>query len=1352
MALSSSELGLSITLDDQAVKTAEQINEEFVKLVDLEDKVNERIKLMQQSLLAMRELMLAISKIPVISEKGEEKETLKGIIGKKDTGLDREDLELIKQKVLENNALVISEQERYEILQRIREVQEQIRISISGTQLEKRDLDEQLKGYKQLEQINEQFIKNRTKAEQDYVKATQKGLQLEAEYRKKIAQEQKINLKEYDDLKKQFQKEQDKSERMYYAAKREDQKRDIAWLKMYQRALIENRAIDKQREKEINEAEVQREKTLRAIYALQRKSVYDPAIQQKYLDIAEKMSKPIKTQADIKSFQDLRRELALLTQEYTKQQANIGILGREWEKFKNIFARVANALVSFLIIDWSRRIFTGFFKNLIESNQLLEQTQARLKSLIPNTEQLTEVWEKLKEVTITTPFKVQDIADAAVQLKAFGVGIKENIKAVADWSTGVGRDVSDVATAFGKIVQFSPRTALLLSTRGLSTAAFETYVARIGDRSKALAKLIEDTYGGTAERVSLTFKGILSNISDLWIFTSQTIGQPLFESFKSDLKIVYNLLKDLNSSGKETLSTFGEFINIIVRTAAFSAIGLLIGLLIERFIKLKAAIISSAGSLTQFGKYAALGGLVTGVGLLIYEYFKLRDTINEINDANKSLRNREKEDIVGRISDIERLISALKQEQSTETYTFKALIIGWNALGNLIQGNIKLLKEQGDFLLNGNEKQIRNLEKKLALEKENQAQQQRNLAIENGRFDLIRDYGALQEVRQARLGDFFKSVSKDLENQLELLKAGKKIVKETMTYPETVKGQVTFKTVTYNKVVDTTEDMKDLISRKEALLLFTKGLTQNVDISKIREKVTEQLRNKLLALEKTEGNVSQAIFTDIMMMKDAISFLLEFQNASDKTTLSLDKLINKLQSLGEKIIGKQEEYQSLIEKDVTGSRIAQIDALKKQLEIPLAGKTIDQYVKEKELTKEKLENEIEYIKNLGVITPIQQEILNKYEKRLEVLTLIVRLVGLEKAETEEINRLRQENLEKYQNLLNAQRDYNRNLIKFKYDTGGITLDKYLENLKNQFIETKNELQALNSQIRAQKTLVDSLSGSDKEREYGNLIDLQNKRFKILSDEQALLQEIYSLPSATWGEAWRKQLIKLQRETERWRDELLETLSISGQDFLEGVFKGLILGPSEADAERMADLRLQLEQVRAKKQNLVETQTQITIVENEELKILNEINRLERERGDFLKNGILKLLQDIENQLIKMASQALMEKIFGVKGAGGGGEGGWLQDLFNLGTKVIQLFNNNGGGSDILDSAPYPVEYPDYGRTIPRGDLSEMSRPIVNNNTSSSRTTVIAFNGDVYGYEDFKGKVKQAQRELDRSRI
>ena len=86
----------------------------------------------------------------------------------------------------------------------------------------------------------------------------------------------------------------------------------------------------------------------------------------------------------------------------------------------------------------------------------------------------------------------------------------------------------------------------MLSTRGLSMGGYERYIDEYKDRAIALQKYIDDTFGGTAARISETFYGLKTNIADLFDIMIQGKGEPVFKEMKRDLQYIQTIFTEIN--------------------------------------------------------------------------------------------------------------------------------------------------------------------------------------------------------------------------------------------------------------------------------------------------------------------------------------------------------------------------------------------------------------------------------------------------------------------------------------------------------------------------------------------------------------------------------------------------------------------------------------------------------------------------------------------------------------------------------------------------------------------------------------------------------------------------------------
>jgi hypothetical protein len=247
----------------------------------------------------------------------------------------------------------------------------------------------------------------------------------------------------------------------------------------------------------------------------------------------------------------LERHTQTLTAHNNKLQqmsSYTGMASQALNKFGMIFTRVLDALIAFKLIQWGSEIFQLFTTHIIDVNEQFEKLQVRLYNLNPDLEVVKKTWEEIKSVTVTSPFRIADVGQAAVMLKTFGVSAVQNLRIVSDWASAVEKDLEDVSVAFGKIVNRSPRTALMLSTRGLSMGGYEQYIAEYKDRATALQKYIDDTFGGTAARISETFYGLKTNIADLFDIMVAGKGEPVFKEIKKDLMYIQAILTEINET------------------------------------------------------------------------------------------------------------------------------------------------------------------------------------------------------------------------------------------------------------------------------------------------------------------------------------------------------------------------------------------------------------------------------------------------------------------------------------------------------------------------------------------------------------------------------------------------------------------------------------------------------------------------------------------------------------------------------------------------------------------------------------------------------------------------------------
>lgn len=911
------------------------------------------------------------------------------------------------------------------------------------------------------------------------------------------------------------------------------------------------------------------------------------------------------------------------------QAKHVDLMTGAWNKFEVVFRRVLSALASFVVINAALRLTTGFFDSLISSNQMLEVLNARLEALIPNSSKIKAIYAEIQRFTITTPFKVQEVVQAAVQLKAFGGDIIQNMRVIGDWASAVGKDLSDTATAFGKIIQSSPRTALLLSTRGLSKQAFDTYVAQYGDRALALNKLIDDTFGGTAERISQTFEGILSNISDLWTFISQRLGAGLFKELKGDLQTVYSILNNIRNSSDATIEGFSKFILYATGTAGlllvvgmFSLIGYAIGRVI---MLLESATIASRA----FASATWIGALLTALGLVIFEAVKYKTALDDTADAENNLKRTSSLATQERISLLRQEISALERRNTNWKYFF-----------DLFQGGSGVKWYQANTLYANSSKAMLDLEigaLKTQLEQEIKISQEKKnqLMILNSQVEGMDLYSTQLDVQKIGQQEFFKELAKTAKLQADV---------NLMFSPHTGvnnESQSAYYTAisTYFDAISNPANLERAIQTLRKLMrdAVAIGGSSQQDVDRMKT-MTKELTSMMLELEK-KGKIKAEkpgkgwIFTD---WTEEIKGALDFKNAVGDLGFTLEKLKSSLLGTSNKPI---------------------------------------------------LESQLSDLKTTFLLTA---------------------------------------------GIINSYKIYSPSFI----------------------------------------------GPTNNEKNIKDVLILQKEQTKNLSDQIKILEELSKI-STDFNEGLIRQLAEINIANQK----IYDTLAGISVDFIRAAGKGILhevlFGTTGKELDtQINDLRFQLIQVQGEAAG-------IKIIEDEQASLLAKINELEEKRanivGTILMDALQKASDKLEDVAINLMLEPLLKSITNVKP---------VLDRLNIieaeiatlktsaatytnfleiqrlgtvnailaaetaiaaiksGGSVLDIYNNGIGYGDHYT----PDVVPNY--SLPSGpasssNMSTLVRPMSGNSSTKNIRNII-ISGPIYGYDDFRKKVADANRSNGRN--
>tara|TARA_R100001082_G_C4360916_1_gene159319 strand:- start:544 stop:2490 length:1947 start_codon:yes stop_codon:yes gene_type:complete len=291
----------------------------------------------------------------------------------------------------------------------------------------------------------------------------------------------------------------------------------------------------------------------------------------------------------IEAIRRLNKETKKLGVETKKYKRNVKEAEKEQDKqrktTRNLAGTFSTLRSKMLLSAFAVKQFADPFINLARKSIMVaanfEALETRLVSMTGSTRTASEMMKEFRDIAATTPFAVQDVVEAGVQLRAFGVDAQEMIKPVTDLAAFMGTTATEAASALGRAFAGGAGAADILRERGILQLIKDTQ--GITDLSKttlpefreALEKALIDPVAGIAgatDKLSETTIGAFSNMQD-------ALDNFLAESAEiSGLKDSITELAEsttelLNSTTSEKIERFSNLAKITVKLALGMATG-----------------------------------------------------------------------------------------------------------------------------------------------------------------------------------------------------------------------------------------------------------------------------------------------------------------------------------------------------------------------------------------------------------------------------------------------------------------------------------------------------------------------------------------------------------------------------------------------------------------------------------------------------------------------------------------------------------------------------------------------------------------------------------------------------------
>lgn len=295
-----------------------------------------------------------------------------------------------------------------------------------------------------------------------------------------------------------------------------------------------------------------------------------------------------------------------------------------------------------------------------------EKQRVTLQAMVGEMEGL-DIYNKMKELSVQSPFQFKDLASYAKQLAAFSVPYNElydTTKRLADVSAGLGVDMSRIILAYGQI-----RSAGVLRGTELRqlTEAGVPILEKLADKiyeatgktvalgdvfdkvsQKAISfEMVKEVFedmtsaGGKfynmQEVQAETLSGKISNLKDAYAIMLTEIGENTEGMLKGSVEWLYKLIENWENVGRAVISVAGAYgIYQATHVAMFSWEKLkLVGLFAKKMLEFHFNIKKAAESMialkvaSSSGVWGVILGVLTAIGLALWQADKAAKAFNK---------------------------------------------------------------------------------------------------------------------------------------------------------------------------------------------------------------------------------------------------------------------------------------------------------------------------------------------------------------------------------------------------------------------------------------------------------------------------------------------------------------------------------------------------------------------------------------------------------------------------------------------------------------------------------------------------------------------------------------------------
>jgi tape measure domain-containing protein len=243
------------------------------------------------------------------------------------------------------------------------------------------------------------------------------------------------------------------------------------------------------------------------------------------------------------------------------------------DKLSSSLRRATTRLVAFVAAGLGLRKVTAYFTDILNTGGRFESLRVQLESVTGSAEAAEEAFAWIKDFTKNTPFQLNEVSEAFVRLRAFGLDPMDGtMQSLVDQASALGggqETLRGIILAVGQAwakQKLQGEEILQLVERGvpvwelLSNALGKNVIElqKLSERGElgrdAIKALIDEigkgSFGAAAEQTR-TWNGLLSNLKDTISETMDTIAQSgALDYFKEQLDGILQTTEQMAKDGR----------------------------------------------------------------------------------------------------------------------------------------------------------------------------------------------------------------------------------------------------------------------------------------------------------------------------------------------------------------------------------------------------------------------------------------------------------------------------------------------------------------------------------------------------------------------------------------------------------------------------------------------------------------------------------------------------------------------------------------------------------------------------------------------------------------------------------